>query len=260
MTDSKKGILVVSFGTSYEETRKKTIDLIEDDIKKAFPDFKIFRAFTSKIILRKLKSEYNLKINNVKEAMEEIIRQGIKELIVQPTHIINGIENNNMIEDIKNYKDYFDSIKIGTPLLTSTEDYFSLIKVVTNKFSYIKPDEALVCMGHGSSHYTNSSYPALDYMFKAEGHDNVFLGTVEGYPTLDNVVNSLKRFKPKKSYIIPLMIVAGDHALNDMSSDEDDSWKSILENNGFECECILKGLGEYPEVRNMFIDHIKNAV
>ena len=137
MTDSKKGILVVSFGTSYEETRKKTIDIIEDDIQKAFPDYKIFRAFTSKMILRKLKSEYNLKINNVKEAMEEIISQGIKELIVQPTHIINGIENNNMIEDIQKYKDHFDSIKIGTPLLTSTEDYFSLIKVVTNKFSYI---------------------------------------------------------------------------------------------------------------------------
>lgn len=260
MNKPKKAILVVSFGTSYEETRRKTIDAIEHDIQAAFPDYKVYRAFTSKMIIKKLKHNYNIKINTVTEALEKILNDGIKELIVQPTHIINGTENDFMIKDVQKYKDQFDSIQIGTPLLTTTEDYFSLIKIISNNFSNLKADEALICMGHGSDHYTNASYPALDYMFKSNGFSNIFLGTVEGYPTIDNVVSELKSFRPKKSYLIPLMIVAGDHATNDMAGDSKDSWKSILEANGFEAQCIVKGLGEYPEVRQLFIEHIKKVI
>ena len=260
MNKPNKAILVVSFGTSYEETRKKTIDAIEDDIQCAFPNYKIYRAFTSKMIIKKLRDTYNIKINTVTEALREILNDGVKELIVQPTHIINGTENDCMINDVKEFKDKFDSVQIGTPLLTTTEDYFSLIKIISNRFSNLKPDEALVCIGNGSDHYTNASYPALDYMFKSKGFSNVFLGTVEGYPTIDNIVSQLKSFKPKKSYLMPLMIVAGDHATNDMAGDSEDSWKSILEANGFKAQCIIKGLGEYPEVRQLFIDHIKRVI
>ena len=164
-----------------------------------------------------------------------------------------------MIETVLNYKDKFESIKIGNPLLTSTLDYENLVKIIIKEFSYLKGNEALVCMGHGSEHYSNSTYPALDYMFKEKGFKNVFIGTVEGYPELTQVISALKEINPSKVTLMPLMVVAGDHAINDMSSDEDDSWKSILEDKGFKVNCSLKGLGEYEDIRKMYIKHIKEA-
>lgn len=252
-----KAILVVSFGTSYEETRKKTIDAIEEDIREAFPDYKIYRAFTSKIIIKKLKSRDNIHVDTVSEALERMINDGIKDLILQPTHVINGIENDFMLEDLAKLKDKFNSIKIGAPLLTFTDDYKNIINILTKEFSYIKEDEALIIMGHGTNHHANATYAALDYTFKEMGYRNIYIGNVESYPELDNVINLIEHNSYKKLYLTPLMIVAGDHAINDMASDEEDSWKSILENKGYNVECIIKGLGEYKEIRDMFINHIQ---
>lgn len=256
----RKAILVVSFGTSFNETREKTIDAIENDIKNQYPDYKIYRAFTSKMIINKLKAKYNYHVDTVKEAMTRILEDGRLELIVQPTHIINGIENDIMIEEVNEFKNNFISLKIGAPLLTSTEDYFTLIDTLAEEFSFITPEDALVFMGHGSSHYSNSSYPSIDYMFKAKGYNNVHIGTVEGYPTIDEVIKSLEISKPKKVYLSPLMIVAGDHATNDMAGDDEDSWKNILLKNNYQVECILKGLGEYKAIRELFIKHIEDAI
>lgn len=259
MNTNKKAILVVSFGTSYKETREKTIDAIENEIKNSFPDYTIYRAFTSNMIIKKLLKTDNLKIFTVKEALEKLIADNVKELIVQPTHVINGIENDLMVETVLKYKDNFESIKIGNPLLTSTLDYENLVKIIIKEFSHLKEKEALVCMGHGSDHYSNSTYPALDYMFKEKGFKNVFVGTVEGYPKLTEVISGLKELNPSKITLMPLMVVAGDHAINDMSSDEEDSWKSILENKGFKVNFSLKGLGEYEDIRKIYIKHIKEA-
>lgn len=260
MEDAKKAILVVSFGTSYKDTREKTIDAIENHIKDTFPEYKIYRAFTSNMIIKKLIKEYHIKVDTVTEALERLIRDGINEVIVQPTHIINGIENDEMLKDIHKYRSHFISIKIGTPLLTSIEDYNDIIKIITKEFSYMTSDEALVCMGHGSSHYTNSTYPALDYMFKEKGYNNIFIGTVEAYPSFETVERELKRVNFRRVILMPLMVVAGDHALNDMAGDEEDSWKSILELQGFKVDCVVKGLGEYPEIRQMYIKHIQKAI
>ena len=162
-----------------------------------------------------------------------------------------------MLEDLAKLKDKFNSIKIGAPLLTFTDDYKNIINILTKEFSYIKEDEALIIMGHGTNHHANATYAALDYTFKEMGYRNIYIGNVESYPELDNVINLIEHNSYKKLYLTPLMIVAGDHAINDMASDEEDSWKSILENKGFNVECIIKGLGEYKEIRDMFINHIQ---
>lgn len=259
MKDKQKAILVVSFGTSHEETRRKTIDAIEKDIEIAFPECKVYRAFTSKMIIKKLFTTNNIKVNTVSEALDLIIKDGFKEIIVQPTHIINGIENDEMLETLKNYSSKFDSIKVGSPLLSSTKDYNNLINIITNEFSHLKSDEALVCMGHGSSHYANSSYAALDYSFKEKGNKNIFVATVEAYPYIETIIKPLKELNPKKIILMPLMIVAGEHAMNDMTGNED-SWENILKDCGFNVTCVLKGLGEYPQIRQLFIEHIKQSI
>lgn len=258
--NKKRAILVVSFGTSYHDTREKTIDKIEEDIQKAYPDYKIYRAFTSKMIIDILRKRDNIHIDTVDEAIRRMIIDGVTDLIIQPTHIINGIENDFMLEDLRRYKDKFATLKVGSPLLTSTADFKELVAILEDNFKNVNKDEALIFMGHGSSHHANAVYPALDYAFKDHGFKNFFVGTVEGYPEIDSVIKFLKEFKPKKVHLTPLMVVAGDHALNDMASDEEDSWKTLLENEGYEVDCIVKGLGEYPEVRDMFIKHINDAV
>lgn len=258
--NNSKAILVVSFGTSYKETREKTIDKIEEDIQNAYKDYKVYRAFTSKMIIKKLKTRDNIYIDTVEEAVERMINDGVKELIMQPTHIINGLENDIMIEDLRKYKDKFQSIKIGSPLLTDINDYGKLVEILENKFAHVPEDEALVFMGHGSSHHANAVYPALDYTFKDHGFINFFVGTVEGYPEIESVIKFVKEFKPKKVHLTPLMIVAGNHAIKDMASDEEDSWKTLFENEGYEVNCLIKGLGEYQEIRDMFVEHVKKAV
>ena len=171
--NTKKAILVVSFGTSVNETREKTIDCIEADIREANPDASIYRAWTSKMIIRNLKNRDGVTIHTVKEAMEAMIRDGIKELIVQPTHIINGIENDLMKEDVLAYADHFDSIRFGTPLLTSTKDIEEAIRAFMEDWKDLPEKEALVLMGHGTTHYANTAYAALDYTFKDLGYSNV---------------------------------------------------------------------------------------
>ncbi len=251
-------ILAVSFGTSHADTREKTIDRIEEDIQKAYPDDKVYRAWTSKMIIKKIWNRDGVKIFNVKEAMEQMKADGIKNVLVQPTHVINGIENDLMQEDVKAYADAFESISFGTPLLTTEEDNIRVAKAVAEDLQPGK-ENALVLMGHGTSHYANSVYAALDYRFKDMGYDNIFLGTVEAYPSLVSLMKQVHAYHPKKVILAPFMIVAGDHAKNDLSSEEEDSWRSQFEKEGFQVECLLKGLGENETIRQIFIDHIEEA-
>ncbi|MGI6094643.1 MAG: sirohydrochlorin cobaltochelatase [Lachnospiraceae bacterium] len=258
--DTKKAILVVSFGTSYEETRKVTIEAIENAIGESFPDYRIYRAWTSKMILAKLKKRDNLHINNVKEAMEQMRADGITDVIIQPTHVINGIENDLMKDDALAYQEYFKTIRFGDPLLTSVSDNEDVIQAIAEEFSWMDKDEALVLMGHGTTHFSNAIYAALDYTFKDTGHPNIFLGTVEAYPSMKSLLRMLKEYKPKKIVLAPFMIVAGDHARNDMDGNDPESWRSQLEAEGYETKSVLKGLGEYEGIRNLFIQHVKDAM
>lgn len=258
-TQQTKAILVVSFGTSHADTREKNIDRIEADIRAAFPEYRIYRAWTSKMILKKLKIRDGIEIDNVREAMERMAADGIREVIVQPTHVMNGIENDLMVADVRAYEDRFAEIRIGAPLLTTEQDSREAIAALDQEWSTLPENEALVLMGHGTEHYANTVYAALDYMMKDLGHANMFLGTVEAYPTLEALMRQLKKEDPAKVHLAPFMIVAGDHAKNDMSGEEEDSWASQFSQAGFEVECHLKGLGEYPHIREMFVRHVREA-
>ncbi len=256
---SKKAILVVSFGTSYNETRKVTIDALEQAMADANPDAKIYRAWTSGFIIRKIEKRDGVHINTVAEAFEQMEKDGITDVVVQPSHVINGIENDAMMADCRARGQKFASVKIGTPLLTTQEDAEHCALALKEDYSFAAADEAVLFMGHGSEHHANFVYPAMNYIFRDLGMDNFYLGTVEGYPELSSVLKDLKKQNPKKIYLSPFMLVAGDHANNDLAGDEEDSWKSILEAEGFTVEPILVGLGQRESIRRLYVQHAAEA-
>ena len=257
----KPVILVVSFGTSYNDSREKTIGAIERSLAAAYPGYEIRRAFTSQIIIDKLKERDSLKIDNVKEAMERLVRDGVKELVVQPTHIMNGFEYDDTIAEIKPYEARFSSVKYGLPLLISDTDYRDVITALAEGTKQYNDDNtAVIFMGHGTEHTANGVYAKLNAGLKASGHNNYIVGTVEAEPTIGDVAAAAKNLGMKRAVLSPLMIVAGDHANNDMAGDEDDSWKSVLEAEGFDVAVNLRGLGEYPGIQTLFVRHVKDAI
>ena len=259
--EAKPVILVVSFGTSYNDSREKTIGAIEKAIEKKFTEFEVRRAFTSQIIIDKLKERDGLEIDNIEQALKRLVKDNVKTLVVQPTHVMSGYEYDDVVAAVNQYKDQFDHLVIGAPLLTSDDDYKNLANaLVTDTAEYNGNGTAIVFMGHGTEHESNATYAKFQQSFKDIKADNYFIGTVEATPTLDDVIKSLKKGKYKKVVLQPLMVVAGDHANNDMAGDEDDSWKSILTKKGFKVECVLKGMGELPAVQEMYCAHVQDAI
>lgn len=255
---TKRAILVVSFGTSYEETRKKTIDKIEESIKNEYPQYRVYRAWTSAMIRKKLLRRDGIVIPDVAGAMEEMLGDGITDVIVQPTHVLNGIENDKMEEQLRSYRGRFAHIVMGAPLLTTPEDNERVIGCVASELAP-SDEEALVLMGHGTEHFANFVYAALDLQFKDKGYKNIFLGTVEAYPDFETLLRRVEKLRPKRVLLAPFMIVAGDHALNDLAGSDRDSWKSRMEAAGYETQCILKGLGEYEGIRRLFLSHVAES-
>ena len=253
----KKGILIVSFGTSYLDTLEKTIAVIEREAAEKFPQAGVYRAFTSSVIIRKLKRTAGLAVDTVGEALKRMAADGVEEVIVQPTHIINGIENDVMTESLMAHMGQFRQIRAGKPLLSSVDDYKKSVHAVMAE-TELEPDEVLVLMGHGTGHHANSAYPTLEYTFHALGYTQVLVGTVESFPELKNVISRLEISGKKKAVLMPFLLVAGDHAKNDMAGEED-SWKSQLEEAGYEVRVILKGLGELEGIRKIFLEHIVEA-
>ncbi|MDR2490600.1 MAG: sirohydrochlorin cobaltochelatase, partial [Spirochaetaceae bacterium] len=185
---------------------------------------------------------------------------GVKELVVQPTQIMNGFEYDDAIAEIKPYENQFTSVKYGKPLLSSAEDYKALIAAITAETkSFDDGATAMVFMGHGSEHAANSAYAKLNDELKAGGYSRYLVGTVEAEPNLDFVLAGAKALGVKRVVLSPLMIVAGDHANNDMAGEEEDSWKSVFEANGFTVAVNLQGLGEQPGVRDLFVRHVREA-
>lgn len=256
----QKALLVVSFGTSYKDTREKNIEHIEALLAQAFPDRKYYHAYTSGMILKKLRERDGIRIPNVKEAITQMLADGITDLLVQPTHIMNGIENDQMKETILSYQDSFDSLAFGTPLISSTEDQFHVIHALMEELPPLDEQDALVFMGHGSTHHANTLYAALDYAFKQAGYPNVYMGTVEAYPDAQAVLDQLKRRDIRRVYLTPFMLVAGDHANNDLAGEDADSWKHLFSSQGYETTCILKGLGEYERICDLYIRHARQAL
>lgn len=258
---STKALLVVSFGTSYKDSRDKTIGAIEAALQEAYPDYEVRRAFTSPTIIRILANRDGLEIDNVEKAMKRLAADGMKEVVVQPTHVMTGFEYHALANEVASYKDRFENLTVSQPLLLKDADYTSLVKVLTEETKpYNQQDTAIVLMGHGTEHEANAVYTKLQDAFVSVGYPNYIIGTVEAGPTLADVTAAAKRLGVKKLVLSPLMIVAGDHANNDMAGDGEDSWKTILTKEGFEVACLLRGMGEYKGIRQMFIDHAATAM
>ena len=256
-----KGILVVSFGTSILNVMNLCIKSTEDAIRCEFKDYDVRRAFTSGIIISKLKKDNNIYVDTVGEALLKKIQDGIEDVYIQPLHIIPGDEYDKLVSIAENYKSRLKKLVIGRPILYREDDYRIAVKAFKNMMpSYDQNSEALVLMGHGSSHPINASYSMLQNVFYDSGMKNVFIATVEGYPVLKNVIASLNERRLKGVVLMPFMLVAGNHVVEDMCGTDKNSWKNILQDKGFKTRTYLHGLGENPAFHSIYIQHIKDSI
>ena len=240
---SKKALMIVSFGTSFDEAMPAIVN-IEETCRKAFPEYDFYRAFTSGMIIRKLKRTKNVVIDSPEEVMEKLAAQGYEE----------------MMRMLQPYKDRIPVIRVGKPLLTEEEDYRKACQIMMEELkSPLAEDEAFVLMGHGTEHYANSAYCQFENMLRDLGYENTYVGTVEGFPGLDYVIRRMKIRGIRKVHLMPLMIVAGDHARNDLAGAEEDSWNSLLQAEGFETDIVLKGMGEIDGIAQIFVEHLEAA-
>ncbi len=259
-TGKSKAIIVASFGTTHADTRAVTLDAIQNKIANTFTDHSVYRAFTSNII-RKILKKRGTNVDSVEEAIQRAKNDGVKDLIIQPLHIIPGEEyNKKILEVASKHESSFNTLKIGRPVLTTDEDYNIAIDALLTQIPTLESGKAVVLMGHGTHHKANEKYAGLQKALYKKGINNVFVGTVEGSPTLDDVIAVLKKNSIKEVTLMPYMIVAGDHAKNDMAGDEDDSWKTILTKKGYKVNIYLHGLGENKEYQKIFVNHIKDLM
>ena len=249
--NDKASVLMVHFGTTFDDTRKNTIAAINDEAKKEFPDMEIREAYTSRIIMRRLKERGIVK-DNPAEALDKLAKEGYTHIIVQPTNVINGVESKTLEQQLEMYKDKFKEIRTGSALLSTPEDYKAVAEIINKEVGELADDEAVVLVGHGTHDSGNAAYPAMDYTAKSMGY-KFYVGTIEGFPEFDDVVKGLKKDNIKKVILMPFMFVAGDHANNDIAVD----WKEALEKEGFIVEVKLTSLGMMEDIRKMFIDHAK---
>ena len=220
-------LLVLSFGTSFNDSRRLTIGAIEDQLEKSFPDYSVRRGFTANIVIDHVAKRDGEKIDDIDESLKRAVDNGVKNLVVQPTHLMNGLEYEELKGDIAQYSDAFDKIAIGQPLLSSDDDFSRVENAIVDwTKDYDDGETAIVFMGHGTSADSNGVYQKMQDLLTKDGHTNYFVGTVEATPSLDDVMAAVKKGNYKRVVLEPLMVVAGDHANNDMAGDDKDSWKS----------------------------------
>ena len=276
-------ILVVSFGTSFNDSRAEDIGGVEKALQAAYPDWSVRRAFTAQIIINHVQARDDEKIDNMDQALERAVDTGVKNLVVQPTHLMHGAEYDELTEAVENYKDKFESVKIAEPLLGEVgadetainEDKAAVAEAITaeavktagfDSLDAAKEEgTAFVFMGHGTSHTAKISYSQMQTQMEQLGYENVFIGTVEGEPedtACEAVIEKLKDAGYKKVILRPLMVVAGDHANNDMAGDDDDSWKSQFEASGVfdSIDTQIAGLGEIDAIQQLYVAHTQAAI
>ena len=276
-------LLVVSFGTSYNDSRVADIKGIEDALQEAYPDWSVRRAFTAQIIINHVQARDGEVIDNMQQALDRAVENGVKNLVVQPTHLMHGAEYDEMMEVLDSYNDKFESISVAEPMLGEVgddatvinEDKAAVAEAIANAAvkdagyetmdAAAEDGTAFVFMGHGTSHTAKVTYSQMQTQMNELGYKNVFIGTVEGEPeetACEAVIEAVKEAGYKKVVLRPLMVVAGDHAENDMAGAEEDSWKSMFEASGaFESvDTQITGLGSLPEVQQLFIEHTKAAM
>ena len=276
-------ILVVSFGTSFNESRVKDIKGIEDSLKEAYPDWSVRRAFTAQIIINHVQARDEEKIDNVEQALDRAVNNGVKNLVIQPTHLMHGAEYDELCEAVESYKDNFEKVVVAEPLLGEVGDDASVINADKEAVAKAVVDEAvksagadslealdnektaLVLMGHGTSHTAKVTYSQMQTQMDTLGYKNVFIGTVEGEPeetACENVIEAVKAAGYTKVILRPLMVVAGDHANNDMAGDDEDSWKSMfVATDAFESvDAQIEGLGRIDAIEKLYIEHTMAAI
>lgn len=254
-------LLVLSFGTSFNDSRRLTIGAIEDQLEKSFPDYSVRRGFTANIVIDHVAKRDGEKIDDIDESLKRAVDNGVKNLVVQPTHLMNGLEYEELKGDIAQYSDAFDKIAIGQPLLSSDDDFSRVENAIVDwTKDYDDGETAIVFMGHGTSADSNGVYQKMQDLLTKDGHTNYFVGTVEATPSLDDVMAAVKKGNYKRVVLEPLMVVAGDHANNDMAGDDKDSWKSQFEAAGYQVECLLRGLGENETIRQIYVEHAQAAI
>ena len=257
----EKELLVVSFGTSFNDSRRLTVGAIEKALQEAYPDWSVRRAFTSQIIIDHLAKRDGEIIDNVHDALERAIRNGVKILVVQPTHLMDGFEYNDLKKELAAYADAFDQIVLGDALLTIDRDFDMVAEAIVEATAAYDDGETAVCfMGHGTEAASNSVYAKMQTVLSEAGCEHYYIGTVEAEPSVEDVLESVKAGSYKRAVLRPLMIVAGDHANNDMAGDEADSWKSVFEAAGYEVSCVVEGLGQLPAIRQLIVEHAGEAL
>ena len=249
-----KALLMVSFGTSYPETRRKTLDLIQAEMTEAFPERTVFRAWTSRMIIRKVRERDGIQIDTVEEALQRMALAGADDVLIQSTHVIPGYEYEKMLQDVRKAEDSFRRISIGRPLLDTAEDMDAVVKVMAEAVP-AEGDDVVICMGHGTAHEANDIYAEMQKAFRRAGHDAYYVATVEGSPVLSDVLGALEGRKAGMVHLVPLMVVSGDHVLNDMAGGEPHSWKRQCQEAGYEVICHLEGLGERQAIRDLLLQH-----
>ena len=274
-------ILVGSFGTSYNDNRVATIGAIEKAVAKAIPNFSVRRGFTAQIIINHIQARDGEKIDNMTQALDRAVANGVKNLVVQPTHLMHGAEYDEMCEALEQYKDKFESVAIAEPMLGEVgsdatvinADKEAVAKAITaaavadSGFESVdaakEAGTAFVFMGHGTAHVAKVTYSQMQAQMQQLGYENVFIGTVEGEPeetSCEAVIEAVKAAGYTNVILRPLMVVAGDHANNDMAGSEDDSWKTMFEAAGFTVDCQIAGLGEIADVQALYVAHTKAAI
>ena len=274
-------LLVVSFGTSFNDSRVADIKGIEDALQAAYPDWSVRRAFTAQIIINHIQARDGEKIDNMTQALDRAVANGVKNLVVQPTHLMHGAEYDEMCEVIEAYKDQFESVSIAEPMLGEVgsdatvinADKEAVAKAITAAavseagFESLEAAKdagtAFVFMGHGTAHVAKVTYSQMQTQMQNLGYENVFIGTVEGEPeetSAEAVIEAVKAAGYTNVVLRPLMVVAGDHANNDMAGSDDDSWKTVFEAAGFTVDCQIHGLGEIADVQALYVAHTKAAI
>jgi len=245
----KAAILMVHFGTTHDDTRELTIEALNNQVKQAFPNIELREAYSSRIVIKRLSERGITKVNPL-AALQQLHADGYTHILIQSSTIIDGVEMESLYKNVDEVSSLFKDLRIGTPLLYSPHDYEEVIKVLTTDN---KKDVAYVWVGHGTYDATTAQYAMLDYMLKAKGHTNCFVGTVEGYPEFDDVLVQLKVSGLKDVVLVPFMFVAGEHAKNDIAED----WVEGLEKEGYSVKTNLQGLGENPKIREIYLSHLK---
>lgn len=253
---NKNALFMVHFGTTHDDTRELTINAMNKKFQEEFKEYDFFEAYTSRIILKKLKDRDFIKEHPLK-ALENMVEKGYENIIVQSSHVIPGIEYENLLQELAQFSEKFKSIKVGKPLLYNVNDYKKIVEALAEDYVPKNKKEALVLVCHGTDSPVGASYAMIEYVFDEYGYENVYVVSTKEYPLMDTLIKKLKKDGIEEITMAPFMFVAGEHAKNDMAVD----FKEELEEEGFKVnKVILKGLGEFETILNIFLEHLKAAI